>query len=270
MTPSPTLSLAVTTGGRPSPELEAEARRVADELQVAYAARNSGPLAKVFVETQAARLLVFGGDRLRLCNISGGEYFFHPNLAVVRAANLLRGQRDVFADATGLKNGESLLDCTLGFAGEAALGAILVGAAGRVVGLESVPELAAVTRHGLQSFEVPSMPLQNALRRIEVVCADYRDFLPRCATDAFDVVYFDPLFDERLPRSENSVTPLAAFGNPAPLDIDAVQQARRVARHRVVIKHPRHVPLPEELEADVSETLTGRKSRVVYAVLRAI
>lgn len=264
------ITLAVTTGGKPTPELEAEARRLADEMGVPYAARKGGPLARVFDATGAARLLVFGGDRLRLCAREGGEYFFHPNLATVRAANLLRGDRDVFVDATGLGSGDRLLDCTLGFAGEAALGALRVGATGTVVGLESVPELAAVTRHGLQCFELPSAPLQNALRQINVETADYRAFLPRCATDAFDVVYFDPMFDERLPGSENSVSPLALFGNPAPLDAAAVQEARRVARRRVVVKHPRHVPLPEELRSAVSQTLTGRKSRVVYAVLGAL
>ena len=80
-----------------------------------------------------------------------------------------------------------------------------------------------------------------------VVTADHRDFLPRCAAGAFDVVYFDPFFAERLAGSENSVSPLAHFGDPMPLDTAAVQEARRVARRRVVIKHPKYEPLPPEL-----------------------
>jgi len=57
------------------------------------------------------------------------------------------------------------------------------------------------------------------------------------------------VFGERLAGSENSVSPLAHFGDPTPLQTFAVQEARRIARRRVVIKHPKYEPLPPELAA---------------------
>lgn len=106
--------------------------------------------------------------------------------------------------------------------------------------------------------------------RVHVVTADYRQFLPQCVDGEFDIVYFDPFFEERLPGSVNSISPLAHFGNPAPLAVGSVQEARRVARRRVVVKHPKHQPLPEELASCVAETVTTRKNRIQYDIFTPI
>ena len=261
-------TLAVTTSVHPPPELEAQTQAAATELSAHYVPRMGRSLPALFAASDAERLLIVGADRLRLRDrTTESEYFFHPNLFQIRGANVRRGVPDHFLQAAGLTAGDSLLDCTLGFASEASLAALIVGERGRVVGLESVPELAFVTRKGLQTFELAAPELQAALRRVQVVTADSADYLANCETDAFDVVYFDPFFDHRLTGSEASVSPLFVFGNPAPLSPQAVGQAQRVARRRVVIKHPRHAPLPEPLTAWVTETVGSRKSRVVYSVL---
>ena len=263
-----TIALAVTTSVKPGPETEAEARDIAAELQAPYVPRQGRSLPEVFAASEADRLLIAGGDHLRLRDrATGTEYFFHPNLFQVRGANVRRGVPDHFLLATGLGTGDRLLDCTLGFASEAALASLAVGAAGRVVGLESVPELALLTRRGVQSFPLADPDLRAALRRVEVVTADARVYLSACPDKSFDVVYFDPFFPERLPGSEASVSPLFVFGNPAPLDAGAVHQACRVARRHVVIKHPRGEPLPPEVASRVTETVGSRKSRLIYSVL---
>lgn len=261
-------ALGVTTAANPPPDLEMRARQLADHLHAPYFPRRTLTAARLFAETDASRLLLVERERLRLCDAAtGASYFFHPNLMLVRGLNLKRGARDVFADATELKSGDTILDCTVGFAAEATLAAWLTGETGRVVGLESVPELAVVTREGLQTFPLQTRDLETAMRRIQIVTADYRDYLAACASNAFDVVYFDPFFDERLPGSENSVSPLHVFGNPAPLDVSAVREARRVAKQRVVIKHPKDKPLPPEILSLTTAVAAGRKSKVEYAVL---
>lgn len=263
-----TVPLAVTTAVKPAPEIEAQAQALAIELQAPFVPRLGRPLPHIFAASEAARLLIAGGDHLRLLDrASGTEYYFHPNMFVTRGSNVLRGQPDHFLEAMIPRSGDRILDCTLGFASEAALASLIVGEAGQVVGLESVPELAAVTRVGVQTFPLPNAALQAALRRIQVVTADHRDYLRGCGADAFDVVYFDPFFEKRLTGSEASVSPLFAFGNPAPLDPDAVLEAARVARSRVVIKHPRHEPLPEEVAAVVTARVGSQKSRLVYSVI---
>lgn len=260
--------LAITTSVKPSAALEAQARACAAELSAPFVSRFGLSVEDVFAKSEAARLLIVGADHLRLQDrASGTEYFFHPNLFQVRAANVLRGAPDHFLEATQLAPGDSLLDCTLGFASEAALAALAVGETGQVTGLESVPELALVTRAGVGRFVLHSQTLTAALRRVQVVTADSAAYLPGCPDSSVDVVYFDPFFEHRLSGSEVSVSPLFVFGNPAPLQPDTVAEARRVARRRVVIKHPRDEPLPEPLQAWVTETLSSRKRRVVYSVI---
>ncbi len=262
------IPLAVTTSVHPPPILEAQAREYAAELQVPYVPRSGLSVPGVFAACEAGRLLVAGQDHLRLRDRSSGtEYFFHPNLFQVRAYNLMHGGHDHFLEAAQLHAGDSLLDCTLGFACEAALAALTVGETGSVIGLESVPELALVSRVGTQSFTLHSATLTDALRRVQVVTADAREYLPGLADQSVDVVYFDPFFEHRLSGSEMSVSPLFVFGNPAPLDARTVEYACRVARRRVVIKHPRDEPLPEPVRERVTEVAANRKSRIVYSVL---
>ena len=261
-------SLAVTTSVKPTNALEASARTYAAELLAPYVPRAGLSLPDLFAASHIDRLLIVGTDRLRLRDrATGSEYFFHPNLFQVRASNVLRGAPDHFLQAAQLGLNDSLLDCTLGFASEAALAALVVGETGHVVGLESVPELALVTRQGVQSFVLGSARLTASLRRVEVVGQDSKTYLPTCADASVDVIYFDPFFEHRLSGSEVSVSPLFVFGNPAPLDAATVDQARRVARRRVVIKHPRDEPLPAPIEEWVTDTVASRKSRVVYSVI---
>lgn len=275
-----TPTLAVTTSVRPDAALEAEARDVGRELQAAYVPRGSESLAETFARSGAGRLLIVGADHPRLRDReTGAEYFYHPNLFLTRGSQVLaRRQRadgagpeaDPFLRATGLGPGDRLLDCTLGFASEAALASLAVGEAGRVVGVESAPALAYVTRRGVGAFPLQNKELEAALRRVRVETSDAGDYLAGCESGAFDVVYFDPFFPERLSGSEASVSPLFVFGDPSPLSEAAVHQARRVARRRVVLKHPRAHPLPPALAALVSEAVANPKGRLVYSVLPAV
>lgn len=264
------IPLAVTTSANPSLLLEAKADAYAEELRAPFVSRFGLTLPAVFAKSEATRLLIASVDHLRLRDReTGTEYFFHPNLFQVRASNVLRGAPDHFLEATQLAPGDSLLDCTLGFASEASLAALVVGDTGQVTGLESVPELALVTRVGVQRFVLHSETLTKVLRRVKVITADSADYLLGCADSSVDVVYFDPFFEHRLSGSEVSVSPLFLFGNPAPLSAETVAEARRVARRRVVVKHPRDEPLPDPIQAWVTETLSSRKRRVVYSVLAA-
>jgi len=255
---------------KPSESLLEDATQLAAELNVPIFPRRTVTLTRIFQETNAARLLVLGPDRWTLHDHKMGiEYFYHPNMIQVRWQNLDHGDRDLFAESTQLKTGDSILDCTVGFAAEAILASRLVGPSGLVIGRESVPELAAITRNGVATFKMQSKGIEEAMRRINIVTADYRDYLPNCATSSIDVVYFDPFFPARMPGSENSVGPLHHFGNTSPLGALSVTEARRVARRRVVIKHPFWAKLAEEVQSEISEVVTTRKRMVIYSVLEA-
>jgi 16S rRNA (guanine1516-N2)-methyltransferase len=265
------VSLAVTTSVKPAAAIEEQAQDIAAELHAPYLPRSSRPLSEIFMAADADRLLIAGSDHLRLRDrATHTEYYFHPNMFLIRGSNAQRGTPDHFLEATGLGPGDTLLDCTLGFASEAALASLIVGEEGHVDGLESVQELALLTQIGLQSFPMQSKELGAALRRVRALHADYRRYLSGCADDAYDVIYFDPFFEKRLSGSEDSVSPLFVFGNPAPLDAAAVREACRATRRRVVIKHPRHEPLPGEIAALLTKTVGSRKSRLIYSIIEPL
>jgi 16S rRNA (guanine1516-N2)-methyltransferase len=159
-----------------------------------------------------------------------------------------------------------MLDCTLGFASEAILAAIIVGESGKVVGLESTPELAYVTQRGLLDRPMTQKRMIAPMRRIEVVCADYRSYIESLEANVFDVIYFDPFFQERIDGSAINIDPLYRFGNTAPLDTSTVIQAITKARKRVVVKHPRDIALPVELRSLVTRVVSRAHGPIAYSV----
>jgi 16S rRNA G966 N2-methylase RsmD len=258
--------VAVTTSVRPDDDLQTRAAGVAQELGFPYHPRRNVNVTRALAEAGADRLLIVSHERLTLRDAAGVEFFYHPNMALLRGLNVLRGWRDVYVDAARLEAGQSVLDCTVGFAAEAMVASLIVGPEGKVVGLESVPELAAVIRDGVRRFAI-NAKLRAALARVEIVTADYRDYLAASPERSFDIVYFDPFFAERLYGSEHTLDPLHAFGNPSPLDPAAVLRAMAVARRRVIVKHSKLDELPAEVEQLVTETITARKSKTVYRVV---
>jgi hypothetical protein len=218
-------------------------------------------------ETQFDKVLVVQRDQYTLYGADGMEYQFHPNMAIVRATNYTKTGRDYYLEAAELKPGDTVIDCTLGFGCEAVLAAMVVGVDGQVIGLESVPELAIVTRRGMGRYNMLQKHLREAMRRVVVLNADYREYLRKSRTRSADIVYFDPFFKETLEGAGHTVGCLAAFGNRASLDIRSVIEARRVARRAVIIKHPKWHPLPQEIRPDVKEEVAGRRSTITFAVI---
>lgn len=179
---------------------------------------------------------------------SGKSLAFHPSMALLRLINLLRGESDRYLTATALEPGDTLLDATLGLAGDALVGAWAVGEKGRVMGLESSCHLTLLIRYGLLALSSHPLPqvknqikhqawtiLAQAARQIEVIGRDHLDYLTALPSQSVDVVYFDPMFRHTRKQSA-SIQPLHFWANPMPLSTEAVQAACRVARKRVVLK----------------------------------
>ena len=260
------MNLFVTTSLEPSPELESRALAVTEELGVLYAPRRDLGLPHLFRDRpQAERALLVQTHRLLLVTRTGDELFYHPNMAFLRLGNLLRGGRDLLIEAAALQPGDRVLDATLGYAAEAILCAHTVGEAGQVDGIEAVPELGIVVREGLQTVTTAHRPLNDAMRRVRVVhLGHHLQFLRDCPDGSYDVVCFDPFFDEILPDSETFV-PLRRFGEHSALLPEAVAEARRVARRRVVVKSVRWADTLSDL--GITRRYDSRSGKVAYGVL---
>ncbi|HWQ42989.1 MAG TPA: class I SAM-dependent methyltransferase [Desulfosporosinus sp.] len=178
---------------------------------------------------------------------------FHASMAVIRLLNLLRGGSDRYLEATQLKAGNSLVDATLGLGTDALIGAWAVGEKGSVLALEQSPILAALVHDGLSHFKeiIPNaknedkkatwVALAQASQRIEVRWGEHRECLSSIPSHSVDVVYFDPMFRYTRQQSD-SIQPLHRWSDHRPLDHEAVLEACRIARHRVVLKERKNSP----------------------------
>lgn len=127
-----------------------------------------------------------------------------------------------------------ILDATAGL-GQDALHIATFGHA--VIATESEPVLGCLLKGFLQRAAATSEPWSEATRRIRVVLADHREALPLLPSHGLEVVFFDPMFPEAR-KAAPSYPLFRAWADPGPLTRDAVEQARRIARERVVVKVP--------------------------------
>jgi 16S rRNA (guanine1516-N2)-methyltransferase len=130
-----------------------------------------------------------------------------------------------------------VLDATAGLGGDAGT----LAAAGRQVTLvERNPVLAAVLEDALRRWRDGGVV---AAARMRLVVADARAYL--AATRA-DVVFLDPMYPEPVGggRARKAEGPrlLRLLAGDDGDQAELLSLARRAARHRVVVKRPRHAP----------------------------
>ncbi len=209
-------------------------------------------------------------------NTRAKQLSFHPSMAIIRLINLLRGESDRYLEATQLKAGDSLIDATMGLGTDALIGAWAVGETGNVLAIEQSPLIAAFVHDGLNHFKeiVPNAKnvekqdvwaaLARASRRIEVRWGGHGKYLNNLPSRSVDVVYFDPMFRDTC-RKSNSILPLHRWSNHNPLDQEAVSEACRVARNRVVLKERKDSLEFQRLGFDILHG--GRYSPIDYGII---
>ncbi|WP_409301243.1 class I SAM-dependent methyltransferase [Peribacillus sp. SCS-155] len=225
----------VTTGGRTDEAGMRAAREIAIKLGVDFVPRDK----KSIQELQSSRqedCLVAGRNRLELYRINESQpFFFHPNIGMLRIKRLIKGEDDPFIEASGITEGSHVLDCTLGLGADAMVASFAAGVSGRVDGVEENPFLAFLVEKGLSEFRSGNEEIDKAMRKIHIHAENHLDFLKKCGKNEYDVVYFDPMFDENIPESDGIRT-LTYFASFHKITDEIIQEARRVARQRVVLK----------------------------------
>jgi len=258
----------VTTSRHPKEPEIARANALAREWGLVYLPRKERSLAEM---EEAARALgipdgavvVVEADGLVL-HARGTSLRYHPGMGLSRLRRIMAGDAgDWMLQAMGLREGDSVLDATMGLASDLLVASFAVGEKGRAVGVESEALIALIVKEGLASYPHPEPRVVAAMRRIEVVHASYQEYLATLPDKSFDVVYFDPMFREPVLESDQ-MAPLRALANPMPLDPRGFEEALRVARRRVVVKDRRDGPHATSGRFD--RVVGGSKSRIAYCV----
>lgn len=253
----------VTTGLKPNYDLILAGQAIAKELNAPFVHRENRSIPDLKAAYQVELILLTTKKGL-IANMPEGELFFHLNMAQLRIKNLLAGKPDHMIEAMGLKEGMSVLDCTLGLGADALVSSFITGAGGLVVGLESSPITAIIVREGLRRFQVKDSRLTAALRRISVIGTDYQDYLAKQQDDSFDVVYFDPMFRRPIKESIH-LKPMRFVADHRAIPFAVLEDAKRVARQCVVIKETNHSS--EFVRLNIPRIAGGKYSSVQYGVI---
>ncbi|TYR80892.1 hypothetical protein FZC66_11105 [Priestia megaterium] len=229
------MKLIVTTAGRTDEKMIEQAKSVAYDLHVPFVKRQKHSIEHIKATTEAD-VIVVGKERVEL-HIQGesDSIFFHPNSSMFRVKRLLRGESDPFLEAAQLRKGMSMLDCTLGLASDSILASVAVGEEGKVTGIEGNRFIAYLVKQGLKSWKSEVEEMNEAMKRIIVIHQTFEAYLRCCEDNSFDVVYFDPMFQEEIEESDGikGIKNLALY---TALTEETINEAKRVAKRRVVLK----------------------------------
>ena len=205
----------------------AEALELAGRFGLRAEGREGRPLAALFAT--GAPVLVLAARRADL-HVAGRAFRASAGMAFLRVLRAGRGEEDPLVAAAGLREGDRVLDATLGLGGDALVAAQATGE--RVVGLEKDGLLGAFTQAGLRRLQKHG---RAPGQRVEVLRADHRDFLRAQPARSFDVVLLDPMF-RRAGDAGPSFDLLRLHAEHAPLEAETLHEARRVARRGVLVK----------------------------------
>ncbi|WP_175639577.1 class I SAM-dependent methyltransferase [Metabacillus schmidteae] len=227
--------MIITTSGRPDDKLDLYAMQIADALDASYQKRNKRSVLDI-KRSASDHVIVVGKNRMELHFLEEeSPLFFHPNSAMFRTKRIMKGERDPFIDACNMQPGDKVLDCTLGLASDSIVASYVLGEKGLIVGIEGSSFLSYLVEKGLKQWESGLPIIDEAMRRIVVNEQDHLEFLKSCEDHSFDVVYFDPMFEESIEGSVG-IEPLKKIATYSPLQIEAITEAKRVAKKRVVLK----------------------------------
>ncbi len=227
--------MVVTTAGRTNDEMVELAKKTALELNVPFIERKKRSIAKIQEQTNED-VLVVGKNRIEIYPSHGNEpLFFHPNSAMFRMKRIMKGEHDPFIQASELTQGNSILDCTLGLGSDSIVASFVVGETGKVASLEGNKYLYYLLKGGLKSWDTGYTIMNEAMARIDVRHDTYESFLTSCPPNSFDIVYFDPMFEETIDESEG-IRGLRNFAIYSTISPEAIEAAKRVAKKKVVLK----------------------------------
>ncbi|MGO4887671.1 class I SAM-dependent methyltransferase [Anaerobacillus sp. MEB173] len=227
--------MIVTTAGRTTETMIEKAKQVAKELNLRYINRNENSI-KMLQACYHTDVFVVGKERFEIYE-KGHVYpfFFHPNSAMFRVKRILRGEIDPFISTANLQKGMTLLDCTLGLASDSIVASVAAGDQGNVVGIENNHYIAYLVKAGLAEWDSGLPEMNEGMNRIKVIKGHHLDVLRSLPVNSFDIVYFDPMFEENI-ESSNGISALRNFASYESMTQDVIDEAKRVAKQRVVLK----------------------------------
>lgn len=250
----------VTTSHDPTERQIEKAKRLADELKLPYFKRKDHPNISEAIEGEYC--YVIEKNRI-VVKSENSEFFFHPSMAKVRMKNIQKGLKDHLIECLQLTGNEVILDTTLGLGTEAILMAAFLNS-GKVVGIEGSTPIFVVVRDGLENHKAKENWINIAMKKIQIIHADFKQFLRSCPERSYDIIYCDPMFENPVFES-SSMNPLRPFAIYDTINIDDIDQMLRITKKKVVLKAHAKDSLFKRIPVD--KIFGSRRSQVLYGVI---
>jgi len=256
----------VATTTQAGKEIDSTYADFLEDSGITFVPRQRRSLDRIREQEQARGVIVWepSGPVLYL---EGNKFFFHPSMAKVRiTAYRKKGQPDPLIEACQMQEDDYFLDCTLGLGADAIV-ASFFATRGRVVGLESSLPIGQTIKWGMKLYESDLTWLQEAIKRIEVINCDHNQYLANSKDNSWDIVYFDPMFRSPLMKSQ-AISPLRGAADYRPLEPEAIRQACRVARRKVVIKE--RMGSNEFARLNCSKVVGSRNNNTAFGIIETM
>ncbi|KAA0550139.1 hypothetical protein FZW96_02000 [Bacillus sp. BGMRC 2118] len=226
--------MIVTTSSRANAVILQKAKEIAAEIGGSFQLRGRDSIQDL-QQKYTSEVLVVGKTRTELFLPGNNDpIFFHPNSAMFRIKRLIAGGNDPLIDACGLSEGMSFLDCTLGLASDAIVASYAVGTSGVIKGIEGNQTTAYLVSAGLKTWDSGIPQMNVAMGNIEVIWGKSFEYLSNCEDQTFDVIYFDPMFEETIDSSGiKGIKQLALYDD---VTVAMMKEAKRIAKKRIVLK----------------------------------
>jgi len=253
----------VTTSLKASKKAVDLAKKASEHIKITYLPRKNMSLEDIEKNYSNDGILVVAEKRVTVYK-KGKVFFFHPGMAKMRIKALAMGKTDYMIEAMGFRRGMKLLDCTLGVGSDATVASHVAGSVGTVVGLEINPLIAYVLKTEMGKYKNQSRVLTEAVRNVNVLNADHAEYLKNVPDNSFDVVYFDPMFKNPFYES-HGISPLRELADYSPIRSEAIEEACRVAKCRVVMKE--RFDSSEFARLGFNDIIAARRSKIAYGVI---
>ena len=231
------MTLIVTTAIEKEAKLVKRAQDLAQLYGGVYQDRGKRTMKQIY--RQAEGTLVLNKNELIYYDAEGQKLFFNPNTAWLRVLN----GRDPLLEALACPAGASVLDATMGMASDSL---VMQYFGYQVTALESNPLVHLIVSDGLSRFVMEDSRFTQAMRDLVTFCQDHESYLAQVEDKSIDCVYFDPMFKVGIEESKN-LDGIRLLANRQTLTEETLAQAKRVARHRIVVKAHYQDPIFEDL-----------------------
>ena len=257
------MSFYVTDSVHATNKIIQEGKAWAENIGAVFVNRQNRSVTQLLDDFQDMPMVVYTANGPEIITRQG-RHAFQLSIAELRILQLRRHLHDHMIEAIQANEPISFLDCTCGFASDSIVASFALPNGSTFQALEVSPLLEAVTAWGLQHFVHEQEKVTKALRRIQLQCRDYQEFLTNAPEASFDVIYFDPMFSYPVHRSPQFEPVRAIMDHRVP-DKQIFDLALTKARKRVVIKGRRFNKITEWYPQ--VKLYGGKYSRIGYAVL---